>query len=251
MRKQEVIAAQSQFVVMRNELIQKSRYSLSLLEQKVVLFMVSKITPYDEPHTEYPFSFQEFEAVCNLNKDGGKDKIRVSETLKSLKTKVVEIKLSEKSRVITSWFNDAVIDDETQTVKISFSKYLTPYLYNLQTFYTQFCLENALAMESKYGIRLYEYLRSIKNKGYKQVIPLEEVRERCGITNKYENYKDLRKRVLEPALEDINTYSDLEVSYKEIKSGRKVVELEFTILSANENNRFINRNKALGRDKLE
>lgn len=246
MTREEIVSAQSQFVVMRNELIQKSRYSLTLTEQKLILFMVSKITPYDEPYTEYTFSYREFEAVCNLNKDGGKSKILVMDTMKQLKSKPIEIRLSEKQRVITSWFNDAVIDDETQTVRISFSKYLTPYLYNLQTFYTQFCLENVLPMNSKYGIRLYEFLRSIKSKSIKQTYSLDEVRERCGTGDKYPKYKDFRVFVLEPALKDINTYTDICVEVREEKTGRKVSHLTFILTNANNAERHMNRIAALG-----
>lgn len=246
MTQREIVEAQSQFVVMRNELIQKSRYSLSLTEQKLVLYMVSKITPFDEPYKEYIFSYAEFEAVCNLNKDGGKSKILVIEALKALKSKPLEIKISARQKVITSWFNDAVIDEETQEIRIGFSKYLTPYLYNLQTFYTKFCLENTLSMNSKYGIRLYEYLISIKSKGHKQKISLEELRERCGVGEKYPKYKDFRVFVLEPALKDINTYADISVEYKEEKTGRKVTHIIFVIVTSDTAQRHMNRAKALG-----
>lgn len=245
MTQKEIITAQSQFVAMRNELIQKSRYQLTKQEQKIILFMVSKITPYDEPGTEYPFSFAEFETVCNLNREGGKEKIRIGEALRALKTKPLEIRLSEKKRVITSWFNEAVIDDETQEVKISFSKYLVPYLYNLQSFYTQFSLSNVLPMRSKYSIRLYEYLKSVKSKGHKQTFSVEEIKERVGSEN-YDKYKDFRVRVLERAVEEINTYSDLMVSYKEIKTGRRVTHIEFTIIANDTAEKHIERMKALG-----
>lgn len=244
--KREIVKAQSQFVVMGNDLIQKSRYQLTLTEQKLVLFMISKITPYDEPYTEYTFSYKEFEAVCNLNKGGGKSKRLVIDAMKGLKAKPVEIRLSKKQRVITSWFNDAVIDIETQTIKVSFSKYLTPYLYNLKSFYTQFPYENVLPMDSKYGIRLYEYLVSIKSKGYKQQISLDELRERCGTGDKYPKYKDFRVYVLEPALKDINTYTDIGVEIREVKTGRSVSHIEFVITNSNTAERHINRATALG-----
>lgn len=244
MTEKEIITAQSQFVVMRNELIQKSRYQLSLTEQKIILFMVSKITPYDEPHTEYNFSFKEFESVCHLKK-GGNTKTLIKEAFHNLRTKPVEITLSEDETVITGWFNDARINTKTQTISVEFSRHLKPYLYNLQTFYTMFCLENVLPMNSKYAIRLYEYLKSIKSKGYKQTVALEELRERCGVGEKYTKYKDFRVNVIEPALADINTYSDIEVKYIEKKTSRSITHLEFTILTSETVERRMNRRNAL------
>lgn len=249
MNKKDITKAQSLPVVMGNELIQKSRYSLSLMEQKALLFMVSKITPNDEPDKEYPFSFSEFEAVCNLNKDGGKSKALVNQMLIGMKMKPIEIRLSEKSRVITSWFNDAVIDEATQTIKISFSKYLIPYLYHLQTFYTLFLLEHTLPMKSKYGIRLYEFICSVRNKGFKQRYSLDEIKTRLGCENDYNKFVDFRIWAIEPALDDINTFTDMEVKVEYIKTGRKVSHIEFTIKRAADGyDRFLNRAEALGND---
>lgn len=244
MEKRELAEARSQFVVMGNDLVQKSRYNLTLLEQKLVLFMVSKIKPYDEPGSDYQFSFNEFEEVCNLNKDGGKSKRLVYSMLLDLKTKPIEIRLSEKQVLITSWFNNALFDAETDTVRIDFSKYLTPYLYDIQKLYTQFCLENVLAMKSKYSVRLYEYLKSIKNLNYKQTIPLEELKVHMG-AEKYSLYKDFRVRALEPAIDEINEYTDLDIRWEEHKTGRKVSRITFIILLSNDPGRFINRQREL------
>lgn len=244
MTKREIAEARSQYVAMGNELIQKKRYNLSLLEQKLVLFMVSKITPYDAPGTDYTFTYNEFEAVCNLNRDGGKSKKLVYDMLRELSTHPLEVQLTEHQTLITNWFNNAVFDDETDTVKIDFSKYLVPYLYNLQTLYTQFCLENVLAMKCKYSVRLYEYLKSVKNLGFRKSITLDELKRVMGAEN-YDLYKDFRVRALTPALEEINKYTDLEVDYQERKTGKRVTSIEFKILAANEPTRFLNREKAL------
>lgn len=244
MEKRELAEARSQFVVMGNDLIQKSRYNLSLMEQKLVLFMVSKIKPYDTPGTDYVFTFNEFEAVCNLNRDGGKSKRLVYSMLLDLKTKPVELRLGEKKVLITSWFNNALFDAETDTVRIDFSKYLTPYLYDIQKLYTQFCLENVLAMKSKYAVRLYEYLKSVKNMGYKQIMALDELKGHMG-AEKYSLYKDFRVRALEPAIEEINRYTDLEIRWEEKKTGRKVSHIVFIILSSNEPSRYLARHREL------
>lgn len=248
MNKKDIIAARSQFVVIGNGLIQKKKYSLNTIEQKLVLYMASKITPYDEPNTVYTFSFKDFRAVCNLNDDSGTYKPMIQEMLLGLKGKPIEIYPDNGTLIITSWFDDAIVNEKDETVKITFSKHLTPYLYNLKTYYTQFCLDNVLPMRSKYAIRLYEYLRSIKSKGYKQTIDIEEVKARID-AEKYKNYKDFRMWCLEPALEEINTYTDISVKCSPIRSGRRVSHLEFQILPMGNNpQRRINREQALEGD---
>ena len=230
MTKQEILSAQAQHVVMKNELIQNSRYNLGLLEQRALLYLISKIKPTDKPYTEYPFSIDEFNKVCKHTERTGRYTEYAHNVLKSLNTKQVEIQLDEHRRLITNWINEAVINDETGVVSITFSKYLTPYLYELRQFYTSFCLEEVLAMNSKYGIRLFEYIKSIKSKGWKQAVPLEELRIRMDCVEKYTEYKDFRKFALEPAVKDINTYTNIKISYEAIKVKKWVKAIEFTIL---------------------
>ena len=247
MTKKEIIAAQSQFVAMRNDLIQKSRYSLSLTEQRMLLLMISKITPYDEPNREYPFSYTQFREVCNIPK-GGNTNRELKEALKELKTKPLVIPLTEDEEVITSWFNDARMNRKTGEIMISFSKYLTPYLYELQQqmYYTQFTFGEAAAMKSTYGIRLLEYLKSIRTLRKKEPVSLYQLRTLLGCESKYPLWKDFRVRVLEPAINDVNTYSDMAVEYEITrKQGKKVEEIKFVIRDTDGYEASLNRRAAL------
>ena len=247
--KNEVLSAQSMYVVKGNALIQKSRYSLSLTEQKAILFMISKIKPTDKPFTEYTFAIKDFCRACNFDEGGGFYIRYVRECINTLAKNVIVIDLGDKKTLTTHWFSSAIIDGESNTVQVVFDKNITPYLYELHSFYTQYSLEYVLPMKSKYGIRLYEYLRSIQSKGWKQKISLEELRERVDC-DKYPNYKDFRRNVLEPAIEDINAFTDLDVSFEALKTGRKITHIEFIIRTYVDKDytmdRFYNRRKVLG-----
>lgn len=45
----------------------------------------------------------------------------------------------------------------------------------------------------------------------------------------YKNFNNLKVKVLDKAIAEINKYTELEVEYKTIKRGRKVVEIAFQI----------------------
>ena len=230
MTREEIRKEQSQTVAIANELIQKSRYELSKTEQKAVLYMVSKIKPFDEPGTEYTFSIKNFCRICNFNKDTGFYHQYLTDMLVNLKKQPLKIPLENGSKVITSWFNDAVVSETADEVKISFSKYLLPYLYELQNRYTSFYLENVLPMKSGYSIRLYEYIKSESYRRREILLSLDELRQRAGCEEKYNQYSELRINVLEPAKKDINMYSDLKIEYNAKKTGKKVSYIEFIIL---------------------
>ena len=231
MDKREKLKELSQKVAISNEIIQKARYELGKTEQKVLLYMVSKIKPLDFGDEVYTFNAKNCCEVCNFNTDGGWYSQTVKEIMVNLKTKPIIIPLGGRRKLITSWFNDAVIDEETGEFKITFSKILMPYLYELKKNYTSFALEYVVAMKSEYGIRLYEYLKSVVYQGIVNTISLEEFREKVGCEGKYTQSSDLRARVIEPALKDINDFSDLKVSYKFIKTGKKVSHIEFMMLT--------------------
>lgn len=63
--------------------------------------------------------------------------------------------------------------------------------------------------------------------GHREV-SIDWLRESFQLQKKYPAMKDLKKWVIEPALNDINTASDLWVDYQQQKTGKKVTHFIFT-----------------------
>lgn len=245
--KRDMLSAQSMSVVKGNALIQKTHYSLSLMEQKAILFIISKIKPSDSADTEYIFNIRDFCKACNFYGKSGFYYQYVREVMENLGNHKLTIELEEGKTLITHWFSGAMIDKNAGEVRLHIDSYIRPYLFELHSFYTNYKLEYILPMKSKYGIRLYEFLRSYKSKGYRLRFSLEEIRLRIDC-DKYPNFKDFRVNVLEPAMEDINTYTDIKVKYEAIKTGRKITDIEFIILGENDADmqRYYARREELG-----
>ena len=49
------------------------------------------------------------------------------------------------------------------------------------------------------------------------------------LVNITERFNNLKTRVIDPALKEVNKYTDIVVTYKNIKKGRNIVALEFFI----------------------
>ncbi len=103
--------------------------------------------------------------ACNFHEDSG---FYVRDVMEELGNKTVSVNLSEGRTLISHWFSSAIIDENAHTIDVIFDKNLAPYLFELKNFYTQYSLEYVLPMKSKYSIRLYEILRSVKSKSYRQ-----------------------------------------------------------------------------------
>jgi plasmid replication initiation protein len=88
-------------------------------------------------------------------------------------------------------------------------------------------------MTSVYGVRFYELFKCwlMGNKTVTKTIGLDELKNLLDLTGQYASIKDFKTYVLDRGLEDVNQYTDLAVSYENKRTGRKITDLEFTIIS--------------------
>lgn len=121
-------------------------------------------------------------------------------------------------------------------VALKLNDELKPLLLNLRDHYTQYALEEILAMKSVYSIRLYELLqskimsRSVPREGAEVEMSLDEIRECCGCTGKsYEVFANLRQRVIDVGVKEINQKTFYDVSYTAVKKRRSVSSVVFRI----------------------
>ena len=222
-------------VVKANELIQKSRFSLSLQQQKVVLYLISQITPFDEDFKLYEFSIVEFCKVCGIDYDSGKNYADLKAAIKEIADKSVWIRLANGKQTLVRWNEKPYIDDNSGLIQIKLDADMKPYLLQLKENFTQYELLWTLNFKSKYTIRLYELVKSIhyhELDTYSRDFTLEELRGMLGAET-YKTYQTFKVRVLEPSIEEVNQYSDKNVSFEPIKNGRAVSKIRLTISTKN------------------
>ncbi|MGC8553751.1 MAG: hypothetical protein ACP5O7_12950, partial [Phycisphaerae bacterium] len=78
-------------------------------------------------------------------------------------------------------------------------------------------------------IRLYEILKSYQGIGYIN-FKIDDLRNILAIPSEYK-YANIKQRILKPSQRELKKYTDITFEFKEIKRIRKVVEIQFTILS--------------------
>jgi len=114
------------------------------------------------------------------------------------------------------------------TVLLGFSPGVTEHLTLLHTEFTRYKLKQIGNIGSFYGLRLYELCAQFR-KGGERTIPLTRLREMLDLSDKYADIKDLRVRVIDPAIKEINKHTDLRVTVTPERKGRKVVGFHFDI----------------------
>ena len=216
-----------------NQLIQRNRFELSLTEQRLLLYCISRIKPTDKGTETYTIKLRDVCKVCGIEEtiNGGAYKA-IRAALKKLDSYNFELK-DDKGRIhFVHWIRSTVLDPEdvhAASARFEFDPKIIPYLFDVRKYFTQYQLDMVMKMKSTYGIRLFELLKSYANIRAKR-FTLAELRYLLGAENKsYEKYGLFRTRVLDPAIKDIMTYSDLNVTYREIKNGQRVESIEFLI----------------------
>jgi len=221
-----LLEARNYKVVKSNDLVQKSRFQLSAQEQKIILYLISKIKPEDDKFETQNLKIGEFCKVCGIN-ICGKNYNDVKDTIKALSDKSIWILLENGEETVIRWIERPFINKRAGTIRVKFDDYMKPYLLQLHEKFTQFELLYTLAMKSQYSIRFYEILKSYE---YKHIIVLsiQSLKEQLFATQ-YVRYPDFKRNVLDRALKEIDELSDLKVSYEIIKEGRTYAKIRFSI----------------------
>ena len=113
-------------------------------------------------------------------------------------------------------------------IKIKLHNSLKPYLLELRENFTKYELINVLVLKSKYAIRLYELLKSYLWMGSWEV-NVKDLRSVLEVEDKYLEFKEFKRRIIVPAVNEINKYTDLEVKYTTLKTGKEITKIHFTI----------------------
>lgn len=216
------------FVKEPNEFI-KGKYNLNVLTLKLLSFLFTKIDPdKDEEFKKYEINLKEIEKI--LNKSYGNIYTYLKNSFKSLMK--VELELEDEN----TWKLFTIVVEPTilkNSGIIYF--YISPALLNLlkkSKHYLVYNIKILAYFNSAYSLRLYKLLRDRWeiNKKYKLnnwEIEIKELQE--ILQAPYKRYSNFKQKVLTKALDEINKYGDIKVSFEEIKRGRKVESLKFYI----------------------
>lgn len=233
MKEAKYLEMRNKTVTKANDLIQKSRFNLSLQQQKIVLYLISQITPLDEDFKLYGFSIAEFCRVCGIDDNNGKTYQDLKTAIKEIADKSLWVVIDEKRETLLRWIEKPYIDAGSGTVQIRLDSDMKPFLLQLKQNFTSYELLWTLHFKSKYTIRFYELVKSIHFhdlENYQRRYSVDELKRLLG-GERYKEYRDFKRRVLVPSIEEVNQYSDKTVVFEEARQGRKVIEIKFSVSS--------------------
>ena len=199
-----------------------SRYKLSIIEQKLVLSIISLIRPSDSDFMNYQIPTNQFGFLTD-NRNGS----RLKKHCKDLMSKPLEIETPNGWKIF-NWFSHIEYDNKNSMIECSVSPKLKPYLLELKNNFKSYDLKYILNMQSEYSVRIYEMLKKCEKLGY-LIINVEKLQDILQVPKSFMRYDNFKRKVIQVTCIEIAKNTDIWFEFEEIKYGKKVVELKFII----------------------
>ncbi|MGL4450774.1 MAG: replication initiation protein, partial [Sarcina sp.] len=237
-------------VLMKHNALVKAKYNLTLVQNRVFELLLYKFQKEKDGILSCQVHRDEFKNLIGKEKD--KTIKGVSDLLESLRVKEILIAEKIKGKDKYKWhrfglINGSIYDEDRDifTVKATEEIYaLIQNYYDKREGHTPINLIVKLGMNNYYAQRLYDLLRVWS--GTKQVInyEVEELKELLQIDEKYNLYGDFKRRVILPAIKELNETGYFKIDIKENKVGRKVYSIDFIVKDLDKRKYFTKDNIA-------
>ena len=223
-RKVDLQRASNNKIVKANSLL-RARYSLSIRELKLLLIIISCLSPDDEDFPTIHLKVSQIAQLLGLQKGALYKELKA--LLKQLLSRVVEVKTPNGYKLY-HWVDTAEYIEGRGEIIMKIHPDLKPYLLKLKEKFTMYQLKRILRLKSSYAIRLYELFK--QHEGYRDLkIGIDELRDILKLGDKYPRPDSLKNRVIYPAIQEISEKTDLLVRVLTLKEQRKTTGFIFEI----------------------
>ncbi|MCG8023322.1 MAG: replication initiation protein [Candidatus Thiodiazotropha endolucinida] len=215
--------------VCKSNMLIEAHYKLTLVELRVVLLGVAQLNPREPVPDEIELTAAEYaEAYETPRNDVYKAFDHAATRLPDRTLKVFD-KAGTGKRI--SWLKPNTTAAELcpkgyGAFNLCFSDEVKAYLSGLSRCFTVYELEKIAPLNSYYSMRLYEQFCQWRSTG-KLVVTLEDFKGRLGLDGKHEQFKYLKRDVINLAIEELSEKSGLRITWEVKRRNNKVDCLTF------------------------
>ena len=227
---------------MKNDLVIKSNtlveacFNLSLTEYRILHIAFTELAEYESDkglfHTrEFRVYAKDYSKLFNIDESDSYKVLRdASERLfnRYFTYDRVYQRPDFIECVKSRWVQKISYADTQGYIKFQLADDVFTMIGQLKDCFTRYRLSKTAQLTSVYAIRFYEMMIQWQSTKVVPIIELNTLRERLAIEeHEYPRIYDFKNRVLEPAIEQINKYTDITVSYEQHKQGRIITGFSF------------------------
>lgn len=210
-----------------NRLIE-ARYNLTIYEQRMMIAICTLLDENAQDFEKVRVSVADMAKFCKF--DETKGYTHVKSTIMRLATRTLQIKHSDGGWYVTHWLQSARYIPNESVIEYKIDGELKPELLQLKAGYLKTKAAPLMEFRRDYTARLYFILKKMIKIGEFDY-DLDFFRDRFMLGKSYKLFANLKNKVLEPAIDEINEQSDISVKYEYIKEGRSYKKIHFEVTS--------------------
>lgn len=219
-------------LLMQSKQLVHTSYEVTAIQNRIFYYCL--LTAQKEKNGELSCEVKLDEIKKLIPNKNQRTLVNIKKAIQVLKQTSLEFEKNENGDIIECDYNlvyGSEYNVNKQTFRIKLADRLYRHLIDY-TVYAPLTLEILTKFKSFYSQRLYELLRlwSRTDKVIVKSFKVEQLRFILGVTDKYPEYKNFKQRVLNQAIKEVNQFGNMKVDIEEVKSGRRVEEINFTIL---------------------
>jgi len=221
--------ADPETVVAKSNDLVRGRHNFSTIEQRIFVAMVAQLD-----RDEDTFSLQSV-PIRKVSSETNESDLyrRIDNITDRLLDRVIEIRAQdeqgrEEQFVKYNVFSRCQYDRGSGVVKAKFTEDMRPFLLRLKEKFTLYLITVFLRLRSKYSTQIYELLKM--RQGLSNLrMSVGEFRRTLGLEDKYKEFAQMKRRVIEQARGELKERADIYFTYRVIREGRRAKEIQFYI----------------------
>jgi len=208
----------------------ESRQNYTVQEKRLLSTIISFIKPADTKFVEYQFSIKEWADLTGKTKENF---YQIADSVTDgLMSKLVKIGRIGKDgkKAFKKFHVMSTADYDAGMLSLEISKDMNDIFIQLKDTknYTHYELVEFVTLTSVHAQRIYEIVKQYQHsKQRKRTIEIAKLKIMLDIENKYKEFKEFRKYVLNIALTQITERTNLRYKWRGIKNGRSYHKIEF------------------------
>jgi len=221
----------------KSEFFRMARYGLTLQEYRIIYYAILKNQKRKTDWESITISIRRFKELFDLNGNNYNNQLScICKTLVSKAVEVREIDGNVKRYTAYPWLSKIhyELKDDEGFIRIDLNQKLREFFEGKPFTETEFYY--LLFFKSQYSQRLYEIIKASSWRNKLLDFDIDDLRLKLDIKKtQYPNYSDFKKRVLSPAVLDINENTDIVVEIAEKKGKHGKVKTVFFIINRKDN----------------
>ena len=214
------------WVVMQNR-IEQCFHKMTLDEKRLLIIASPTARMIDASEKDaIEVTAEQFANECGIKVSSAYKQLEVAS--KNLLNRSFSYINERGKRVGVTWVIRAVYEDGYISVCFPDEVLIMLKAFDASNPFTKYKKENILLLKGEYSIDLYHIAKKYEGMTTFQMT-LEDYKLELGLPKSYNRINNLKARALEPAIDEINEKTDITITYENVKRGRTVTGLKFTV----------------------